>query len=189
METIFRELSYVTIYLDDILIHSVNEDTNKVHLTEIFNRLSDAGVILRGKKCKISMISVTNLGPVFSANEMTPDPSKIFAVQRWPTPTSVTTVRQFLGLASYYYFDMHHFSHIVAPLHALTQKNTVFCWNESCQKVFTTLKERLVQPSVLWYLQFHSSASQFAVYIDASDVGLGVVLEQDNHVIVMQALS
>ena len=69
------------------------------------------------------------------------------------------------------------------PLHALTQKNTLFCWNESCQQGFTTLKERLVQPPVLQYLQFHSSASQFAVYTDASDVELGTVLEQDNHVI------
>ena len=183
MDTIFRGLLYVTIYLDDILIHSADEDTHKVHLKEVFNRLSDAGVTLRGKKCRIGMTSVTYLGHVFSANGMTPDPNKILAVQQWPTPTNVTTVRQFLGLASYYRRYIHHFSHIAAPLHALTQKNTVFCWNESCQQAFTTLKERLVQPPILQYPQFHSSASQFAVYTDASDVGLGAVLEQDNHVI------
>ena len=38
MDTIFRGLSYVTIYLDDILIHSADKDTHKVHLTEVFNR-------------------------------------------------------------------------------------------------------------------------------------------------------
>ena len=112
MDTIFRGLSYVTIYLDDIVIHSADEDTHKAHLTEVFNRLSDAGVTLCGKKYRIGMTSVTYLGHVFSANGMMPDPNKILAVQQWLTPTNVTTVRQFLGLASYYCCYIHHFSHI-----------------------------------------------------------------------------
>ena len=45
------------------------------------------------------------------------------------------------------------------------------------------MKQRLIQPPVLQYPQFHSAASQFVVYTDASEVGLGAVLEQDNHVI------
>ena len=78
---------------------------------------------------------------------------------------------------------MECFSHIAAPLHALTQRNTTFCWYEACQQGFTTLKERLTPTTVLQYPQFHSAPSQFVMYIDASDVGLGVILEQDNHVI------
>ena len=42
---------------------------------------------------------------------------------------------------------------------------------------------QVIQPPVLQYQQFHSAASQFVVYTDASEVGLGAVLEQDNHVI------
>ena len=41
----------------------------------------------------------------------------------------------------------------------------------------------MVQPPVLTYPQFHSSASEFVVYTDASGVGVGAVLEQDNYVI------
>ena len=36
---------------------------------------------------------------------------------------------------------------------------------------------------VLQYSQFHSAVSQFIVDTDASEVGLGAVLEQDNDVI------
>ena len=59
MDKIFRDLSYVTIYLDDILVHSPDEETHKAHLLEVFNRLAAAGVTLRGKKCRIGMSSVT----------------------------------------------------------------------------------------------------------------------------------
>ena len=87
------------------------------------------------------------------------------------------------GLASYYRHYIPHFAHIVGPLHALTQKNTTFDWTDDCQQAFTALKARLIQPPVLKCPQFHSCASQFLVYTDASDFGLGAVLEQDNHVI------
>ena len=129
------------------------------------------------------MTSVAYLGHVFSAMGMAPDSNKIQAVQEWPVPSTTAGVRQFLGLASYYYRYIECFSHIAAPLHALTQKNTTFCWTEACQQALTTLKERLTQIPVLQYPQFHSAANQFVVYTDASDEGLGAILEQDNHVI------
>ena len=83
-------------------------------------------------------------------------------------------ILQMYDSSPYYHRYIPHFSHIVAPLHALTQKNATFSWTEACQQAFTALKAKLVQPPVLTYPQFHSSASQFVVYTDASDVGLGV---------------
>ena len=132
-------LQYV--YLDNIIVHSADEETHKAHLMEVFDRLATAGVTQRGKKCKISMTSVAYLGHVFSANGMAPNPNKIQAVQEWPVPSTIAGVQQFLGLAFYYHRYIECFSHIAAPLHALTQKNTTFCWTEAYQQAFTTLKE------------------------------------------------
>ena len=110
------------------------------------------------------MKTVAYLGHVFSAQGMAPDPSKIQAIQEWPVPSNITDVRQFLGLASYYRRYIQHFSHIAALLHALTQKNAMFSWTESCQQAFTTLKATLAQPPVLTYPQFHYSASHVIAY-------------------------
>jgi len=41
-------LPFVTIYLDDIFVHSPSETSHKEHLDVIFNHLLDAGLTLRG---------------------------------------------------------------------------------------------------------------------------------------------
>ena len=149
----------------------------------VFQRLSDAGLTLRGTKCHIGMKEVSYLGHVFSSSGMAPDPKKIQIVQEWPVPTDVTQVRQFLGLASYYRCYIHHFSDIIAPLNNLTKKGTPFIWNQECDNAFTALKQHLTQAPVLAYPQFDHHADEFSLQTDASAVGLGAVLEQNGHVI------
>ncbi|XP_003369166.1 conserved hypothetical protein [Trichinella spiralis] len=53
---------------------------------------------------------------------ITTDPSKTCAVQEWPTPTYVTELWQFLGLASYNRKFVNGFANVVAPLHRLLEK-------------------------------------------------------------------
>ena len=126
MDKTLQGLSFVTIYLDDILVHSKNIDTHREHLDIVFKRLLDAGLTLRGEKCHIGMSTVQYLGHVFSATGMSSDPRKVQVVVDWPTPTDVTEVRQFLGLASYYRRYIQHFSNVAAPLYSLTQAGVVF---------------------------------------------------------------
>ena len=56
-------------------------------------------------------------------------------------------------------------------------------WTEACAAAFTTLKCKLVQIPILVYPQFTVSANPFVLQTDASAMGLGAVLEQDNKVI------
>ena len=56
-------------------------------------------------------------------------------------------------------------------------------WTEVCAAAFTTLKCKLVQAPILVYPQFTVGANPFVLQTDASAMGLGAVLEQDNKVI------
>ncbi|KRY92685.1 Retrovirus-related Pol polyprotein from transposon gypsy [Trichinella pseudospiralis] len=51
------------------------------------------------------------------------DPSKTEKVASWPTPTSASEVRTFLGLASYYRLFVKSFASIARPLHRLPNKD------------------------------------------------------------------
>ena len=106
-----------------------------------------------------------------------PDPSKTEKVRCFPVPHDVTSMRQFIGLASYYRRFVPDFAHIAAPLHALTRKNVEFMWSEACEIAFHRLKKALITAPVLAYPKFGSGA-EFVLETDASGVGLGAVLSQ-----------
>ena len=97
------------------------------------------------------------------------------AVRSFPRPTNVKQVRQFLGMASYYRRFIPLFARIAHPLHALTQKGSVFHWTSDCEVAFDTLKTRLTSAPVLAFPNFDQD---FILETDASIRGLGAILSQ-----------
>ena len=69
-----RWLPFVTTYLDDVLVHSANDEDHEKHLQEVFQHLTQARLKLQGKKCHIGMSKFAYLGHVFSCEGMKPDP-------------------------------------------------------------------------------------------------------------------
>ena len=65
----------------------------------------------------------------------------------------------------------------------MTQKGTPFIWTAGCGETYTTLKDHLKNASIQAHSCFDNKAVEFRVHIDASAVGVGVMLEQDDHVI------
>ena len=107
----------------------------------------------------------------------------------WPIPTNATEVRQFLGLASYNRRYILNFSNIAAPLHSLTQKDVPLLWDSKCENAFHALKAQLVQAPVLAYPHFEPTAKEFFLQTDTSAVGLGAILEQNDHAIAYASCS
>ena len=120
------------------------------------------------------------MGHVVSKDGISVDPKKIEAVRDWDRPTTVTEIKSFLGLTGYYKRFVENFSKIVAPLTRLTQKNVKFVWSDAYESSFKELKERLTTTPVL---ALSNGTDGYIVYYDASRVGLGYVLMQNNQVI------
>ena len=197
MDKVCQGLPFVTTYLDDVLIHSATAEEHEKHLQFVFHCLSQAGLTLRGRKCRIGMSQVTYLGHVFSSQGMEPnpylghvfsfqgmepDPQKLAAVRNRTTPKEIGALRSFLGLASYYRRYIHQFAATAAPLHHLTSKGVAFQWDAACQESFEKLKCDVTKAPVLAFPDFSPTAAPFHLQTDASAVGIGTVLEQDGHV-------
>ena len=102
---------------------------------------------------------------------MSVDPKKVEAVVEWNRPTSVTEIRNFLGLAGYYRRFVEGFFLISTPLTHLTQNGVKFEWSDDYEKSFQDLKSRLVSAPVL-IVPFGDEG--FTIYSDASKMGFGL---------------
>ncbi|XP_073225700.1 uncharacterized protein [Cicer arietinum] len=112
---------------------------------------------------------------VVSKNGISVDPSKVEAVHNWLMPTTIKEIQSFLGLVGYYRCFMKDFSKIASSLTRLTQKKVEFRWTDACEENFQKLKEYLKSaPSLTLPL----AGESYAIYCDASRVGLGCVLMQ-----------
>jgi hypothetical protein len=120
------------------------------------------------------------LGHNISSEGISVDPTKVQEVMDWKPPTSVHQIQSFLGLAGYYHRFIPDFSKIAKPMTELLKKEIKFRWDDKCEEAFHTLRNLQTTAPVLAQ---PDSTQPFNVYCDASGIGLGCVLMQNNRVI------
>lgn len=87
-------------------------------------------------KCMFFQSELQFLGHIISSQGVKPDPEKVKAIQKWPTPVNIKGLRGFLGLSGYYKKFVKNFAHIAAPLTDLLKKDN-FNWNLKLLKVWS----------------------------------------------------
>ncbi|XP_021737704.1 uncharacterized protein LOC110704217 [Chenopodium quinoa] len=166
---------FVVVYLDDILIYSKNEEEHLKHLEEIFKTLREQQLYKKLEKCHFLLTDIVFLGYIISGEGIKVDPSKVEAISSWPIPKTVTEVRSFHGLTSFYRRFIEHFSTLMAPITECTKKGS-FQWTPQAQKAFELVKKKMCEAPVLALPDF---MKPFEVECDASGKGIGAVLIQE----------
>ena len=108
------------------------------------------------------------------------DPDKIEAIMNWPTPSNVTDVRYFMGLAGYYRRFIEGFSKVAHAITSLQKKGIKIEWTSKCEERLQGLNNLLTNAPVL---KVADPEKDFVVCTNACRQGLGGVLMQDNHVV------
>ena len=144
-------------------------------MSRVLHRLIEVGLKLKPTKCQFIRKEVEFLGHVITPEGLKTSQCHIDAVTKFPAPKTVTEVRQFMGLASYYRRLVKSFATVAQPLHALTRKGASFVWSVACQEAFAGLKKRLTAAPILAYPSF---GHDFILETDASIQGVGAVLSQ-----------
>lgn len=176
----------VLLFFDDILVFSKTLEDHVSHLRHVFQLLLRDHWKVKLSKCAFGQRQLSYLGHVISDEGVATEPSKIQVVVDWATPSDVKGVRSFLGLAGYYRRFVQNFGVIARPLFNLLKKGVPFVWTSNTDTAFQLLKQQLTSAPVLALPDFQE---QFVVETDASDKGIGAVLQQRGHPIAFMSKS
>ena len=162
-------------YLDDIIVFSRTAEEHMLHLEAIFEALQVADLKIKVSKCEFFKKHVSYLGFLIGETGIRCDRSKVEAINRITTPTSIEEVRQFNGMCSYYRKFISHYSDISKSFNDMTKKGTTFKWTAECDAVFRLLKEKLMENPVLINPQVDKD---YVIHCDASKYSYSGILQQ-----------
>lgn len=177
MNRVVSGLEGCAVYLDDVVVYSDSWEEHVRRVKALFQRLEWARLTINLAKCEFARATVTYLGKVVGQGFVRPVDAKIQAVKQFPQPTTKKELMRFLGMAGYYRAFCKNFSIVASPLTNLLKAKAEFVWSTQCQEAFDTIKALLCSAPVLAAPNF---SKPFKLQVDASQVGAGAVLLQEN---------
>ena len=121
------------------------------------------------------MNQIKYLGEIISDKEVHPDPEKVEAITRMPTPKNKTDIQRFFGSLNYVRKFIPNLGTESRALRSLLEERSVWTWNAEYQREWDRLKMLLVTAPVL---KHYDLSKPTKIATDASKSGLAAVLQQ-----------
>ncbi|GMF54756.1 unnamed protein product [Phytophthora fragariaefolia] len=131
-------------YFDAIFVHSRAEDGLSAvevhirHLRQVFQVMRENKLYANLKKCVFGVPGIPVPGCYVSKNGVRADPEKVLSICSWPTPTTPTELRQWLGLANYLHKYTKEYAGLIQPSSSLLKKDAT-CLTTLCVTLVTSL--------------------------------------------------
>lgn len=174
---LLRKSCYV--YFDDIIVFSESFNDHLHHIAEILERLEKNNIKIRPKKCRFIRESIEYLGHLISSEGIRPDPARVDTVISFKRPETVTDIRSFTGLASFFRKFIPELAKIVAPINKLIinkkSKREKIDWSEEANSAFETIKKLITESPVLVH---YDPNGDLELRTDACDYAIGGILMQ-----------
>ncbi|KAJ8415636.1 hypothetical protein AAFF_G00426160 [Aldrovandia affinis] len=138
---------------------------------------SQHGLIVNPAKCLFGRAPSNSLDTA-SRVRGCPLPSKVEAVAAFPRPLTARSLREFIGMVTFYHRFIPRAAHTLRPLYeALKGKspNQAIEWTAEREGAFKDTKAALAQAAMLAH---PSHTAPIAITTDASDYAVGAVYEQ-----------
>lgn len=175
MNQVTRGLPNCVTYIDDVVLYNDVWTDHVAQMSEFFERLAKANLVINLTKSEFGRAQVTYLGHVVGQGQVRPRTAKVQAIADLPVPQTRKKLMRVLGMCGFYRKFVQNFSAITEPLTNLLRKSVPYKWTQQCQKAFELVKAILTCEPVLAAPDF---GIPFKMAVDACDVGVGAVLMQ-----------
>lgn len=182
MAEVLEGLDFIFVYIDDICIASTSTDEHEKHLRMVFDRLKKYGLTVVPSKCQFGLSEVKFLGHLINEHGTRPLPNKVKAIEEFPLPENVKSLRRFLAMINFYrrFIPMAARSHQI--LHQMCPGNkkndaTKLRWTDDTKIAFQRCKDELSQCTLLAHPQRQVPIA-LTLTVDASNFAMGAVVHQ-----------
>ena len=154
-------LTYVLIYLDDIIVYSHMEEEHLTCLRVLFERFWESDPKLKPFKCNFFHTEINYLGHTILAKRIEPGVEGVKAIAEMAPPRTCTGICQFLGAPGYFCQFIKGYANIAKPLNDLlsgvnSKLKSCFVWLLPAVVVaFQELKLKCITAPVLAFAHFH----------------------------------
>ena len=164
-------IDFVFVYLDDLLVTSLDHRTHKQHMKILFARLAEYGIIIGPDKCQFGTTELSFLGHHVSAAGISLLASAADEMVNFVRPEKQRALRRYLGMINYQLLTAANEGHTrLSP-----KSNIDLEWNESANSAFIESKQILAKATLLVH---PDHTAPLNITCDASDFAVGGVLQQ-----------
>ena len=171
-----------------------------IQVRALLRALADCHLQVRPEKCHMFMGRVKYCGHILEGGMRKPAPSKVAAIKE-STESMITTPKQmkeFLGVCNWYSIYIPNYAALAAPLMdslhgkyshvrakpgggkgrcVVKKEDNFITWTPLMRDNFARLKDAICEKTALY---IPTADGEYAIHVDASDFGVGAVLEQQN---------
>jgi hypothetical protein len=176
MEGVLAGCQGVEVYLDDILIWGASKGEHDERLQKVLKKCREEGLTINVEKCQWGKQRIQYLGFELSREGIAQTDEMVAKIVGHTTPKTRVQLQSFLGLVNFYRRFVSGFAELAKSLTELLQKGRRFVWTSACEESFREIKKRLEGKR---YMAFAMPGKPYTLTTDASDVGIGGVLEQE----------
>lgn len=126
MEQILSECEGCVNFIDDVIVHGVDQEEHDKRLGKVRQKLHDMNVALNDSKCVYGVTELKFLGHILSVNGIKPDTDKLESIRNFRKPRTAEETRSFLGLVNYVGKFIPNLATLTDPLRQLTKQQHKF---------------------------------------------------------------
>ena len=176
MDTVCSGLDFLFVYLDDILVASIDMEMHLQYLCLLFDQLSQHGLVINVAKCQFGCNEVDFLDHRIIHNGILPLPDKVAAITNFPKPSTVKGLWEFLGMVHFYNCFIPTAAAAMQPLYAASGgQEKIIKWSPDMESAFVETKNLLACTTLLVHPRVDAP---MAIATDASDIAIGNFLQQ-----------
>ncbi|KAF3647316.1 hypothetical protein FXO38_17099 [Capsicum annuum] len=170
MTTMFHDMMHkeIYVYVDDVIIKSKGRAGHVKDLRKFFERLRRYNIKLNPAKCVFGVPSGKLLGFMVSRQGIELDPSKIKAIQDFPSPKNRTKVMRFLGRLNY----ISRMSRSIRQNQKILVKSARAGTTGACEDTITARLDALVESMVNQNLDNPYIGTSSTVHIHKDDMDI-----------------